>query len=85
MDRGMVIFVGSLLTLASSWLGLVVFPFWQLRDEPAYQKDAADDPERVTIFGESAGGRNVATLLVSDEARGLFQRAIIQTVPAGPE
>jgi len=37
------------------------------------------DPERVTIFGESAGGRNVATLLLSPRAAGLFQRAIVQS------
>ena len=59
MDRGMVIFVGSLLTLASSWLGLVVFPFWQLRDEPAYQKDAADDPYPQPLAGQAAAGRKV--------------------------
>jgi len=37
------------------------------------------DPERVTIFGESAGGRNVFSLLLSPRARGLFQRAIAQS------
>jgi para-nitrobenzyl esterase len=37
------------------------------------------DPERVTIFGESAGGRNVFSLLISPRARGLFQRAIVQS------
>jgi para-nitrobenzyl esterase len=37
------------------------------------------DPERVTIFGESAGAVNVATLLASPLARGLFHRAIIQS------
>jgi cytochrome c oxidase cbb3-type subunit II len=59
MDRGMVIFVGSLLTLASSWLGLVVFPFWQLRDEPPYQKDATDDPYPLPLAGKAAAGRKV--------------------------
>ena len=34
------------------------------------------DPENVTIFGESAGGAAVASLLVSPEAHGLFHRAI---------
>lgn len=33
MDRGMVIFVGILLTFSSSWLGVVLFPFWQLDKE----------------------------------------------------
>jgi para-nitrobenzyl esterase len=37
------------------------------------------DPGRVTIFGESAGGSNVFSLLVSPRARGLFQRAIVQS------
>jgi para-nitrobenzyl esterase len=37
------------------------------------------DPGRVTIFGESAGARNVLALLASPRARGLFQRAIAQS------
>ncbi|WP_194837040.1 carboxylesterase/lipase family protein [Nocardia sp. XZ_19_369] len=37
------------------------------------------DPERVTIFGESAGAMSVATLIASPLATGLFQRAIIQS------
>jgi para-nitrobenzyl esterase len=37
------------------------------------------DPSRVTIFGESAGGSNVFTLLLSPQAAGLFQRAIVQS------
>ncbi|MEM9170464.1 MAG: carboxylesterase family protein [Pseudomonadota bacterium] len=37
------------------------------------------DPERVTIFGHSAGGRNVAALLASPLAKGLFHRAIVQS------
>jgi para-nitrobenzyl esterase len=37
------------------------------------------DPERVTIFGESAGGTNVFTLLLAPQARGLFHRAIAQS------
>ncbi len=37
------------------------------------------DPRRVTIFGESAGGSNVYTLLLSPLARGLFQRAVVQS------
>ncbi len=34
------------------------------------------DSENVTIFGESAGGHNVLSLLVSKEASGLFHKAI---------
>jgi len=37
------------------------------------------DPSNVTIFGESAGGMSVATLLATPRARGLFQRAIVQS------
>ena len=34
------------------------------------------DPNNVTIFGESAGGHNVYSLLVSEKAKGLFHKAI---------
>ncbi len=34
------------------------------------------NPNNVTIFGESAGGHNVFSLLVSDKAKGLFHKAI---------
>ena len=37
------------------------------------------DPRRVTIFGESAGGSNVLSLLIAPPARDLFQRAIAQS------
>ncbi len=37
------------------------------------------DPDRVTIFGESAGGHNVAALLASASGNGLFHRAVIQS------
>ena len=37
------------------------------------------DPGNVTIFGESAGGMSVGTLLGMPKARGLFQRAIPQS------
>ena len=37
------------------------------------------DPERVTIFGESAGGVNVYSLLLSPRAKGLFHGAIAQS------
>ena len=39
------------------------------------------DPERVTVFGECAGGGSVAALLAMPAARGLFRRAIAQSVP----
>jgi len=37
------------------------------------------DPSRVTIGGQSAGAKNVATLLAMPAARGLFQRAVIES------
>lgn len=37
------------------------------------------DPDNITIFGESGGGGKVGTLLCMPEARGLFQKAIIQS------
>ena len=39
------------------------------------------DPDRVTVFGESAGGGSVAALLAMDRAAGLFQRAVVQSMP----
>lgn len=39
------------------------------------------DPANVTIFGESGGGGKVSTLLAMPKARGLFQRAIIESGP----
>ena len=37
------------------------------------------DPQQVTLFGESAGGFSVATLLAVPAAQSLFQRAIVQS------
>jgi para-nitrobenzyl esterase len=37
------------------------------------------DPDNVTIFGESAGGHNVLSLLASKKAKGLFHKAISQS------
>jgi para-nitrobenzyl esterase len=39
------------------------------------------DPDRVTVFGESAGAGAIAALLVMPAAAGLFRRAIAQSVP----
>jgi cytochrome c oxidase cbb3-type subunit 2 len=60
MDRGMVIFVGALLTFSSSWLGLVLYPFWQLQGEqpfadPQGQADAHPRP----LAGKALAGRRV--------------------------
>lgn len=40
------------------------------------------DPDRVTVFGESAGGGLVTTLLATPRAEGLFHRAIAESSPA---
>lgn len=37
------------------------------------------NPDNITIFGESAGGHNVAALLASPLSKGLFHKAIIQS------
>lgn len=39
------------------------------------------DPENVTVFGQSAGGMSICTLLVSPEAQGLFHHALIMSAP----
>lgn len=37
------------------------------------------DPDNITLFGESAGGMSIGTLLGVPAARGLFRRAILQS------
>ncbi|VTR91152.1 cytochrome c oxidase mono-heme subunit : Cytochrome C oxidase mono-heme subunit/FixO OS=Isosphaera pallida (strain ATCC 43644 / DSM 9630 / IS1B) GN=Isop_0397 PE=4 SV=1: FixO [Gemmata massiliana] len=59
MDRGMVIFLGAVLTFSSSWLGLVVFPFWQLGKQQPYQKDEGDEPYPQPLQGKALAGRKV--------------------------
>lgn len=39
------------------------------------------DPRNVTLFGESAGGNAVTTLMATPAAKGLFARAIAQSAP----
>ena len=41
------------------------------------------DPQNVTIFGQSAGGMSVCTLLASPLSKGLFQKAVIQSGGCG--
>lgn len=40
------------------------------------------DPDRVTLFGESAGAAAITSLMTAPQARGLFHRAIVQSAPA---
>lgn len=39
------------------------------------------DPDKVTVFGESAGGISICHHLVSPQSKGLFDRAIIESGP----
>jgi para-nitrobenzyl esterase len=41
------------------------------------------DPDTVTLFGQSAGGDSVLSLILSEETDGLFRRAIVQSAPVG--
>lgn len=41
------------------------------------------DPANVTVFGQSAGGDSVVKLMLTEEATGLFHRAIVQSAPLG--
>jgi len=42
-------------------------------------KTFGGDPDNITVFGESAGGHNVLSLLVAPQAKGLFHKAISQS------
>jgi para-nitrobenzyl esterase len=43
------------------------------------------DPHNVTIFGESAGGSDVLALMATPAARGLFEKATVQSGPGWAE
>jgi cytochrome c oxidase cbb3-type subunit 2 len=59
MDRGMVIFVGALLTFSSSWLGLVLFPYWQMQNEQPYVASPGE-----TAYPQPLGGLALAGMRV---------------------
>lgn len=56
-------------------LDIIFALHWIQSNIPAF----GGEPSRVTIAGESAGGLNVLSLLISPKAKGLFHRAIIQS------
>jgi para-nitrobenzyl esterase len=60
---------------AAGLLDLVVALEW-VRDNIA---NFGGDPNLVTMFGQSGGGRKVATLLAMPGAKGLFHRAVIES------
>ncbi len=41
------------------------------------------DPDRVTVFGQSAGADSVLSLMLCEQTAGLFHRAIMQSAPLG--
>jgi para-nitrobenzyl esterase len=43
------------------------------------------DPGNVTVFGQSGGGAKVATLMTAPSAKGLFQKAIIESGAPGAQ
>ncbi len=59
---------------------------WGLHDQVAALRWVRDhiarfggDAERITIFGESAGGFSIAALMGAPSAAGLFRRAVVQS------
>ena len=59
MDRGMILFLGILLTFSSSWLGLVFAPFVQLNNEQPQVDDATGTAYPQPLAGLEAQGRRV--------------------------
>lgn len=53
---------------------------WVQRNVAAF----GGDPQNVTLFGESAGGMSVNALLTTPLARGLFQKAIVESGAGRP-
>ena len=73
------------------WLGAVLSNAYASMDQIAVLKWVKNNiaafggnPNNVTIFGESAGGRSVTWLMVSESARGLFHQAIAESAQQTP-
>ncbi|MEV5574747.1 carboxylesterase family protein [Spirillospora sp. NPDC052269] len=52
---------------------------WVRREIAAF----GGDPDQVTAFGQSAGAASIVLLASAPEARGLFRRAIVHSIPDG--
>jgi cytochrome c oxidase cbb3-type subunit II len=57
MNYGPVIFLGILLTLGSSWIGLVMLPYWQLGELQPVQLEATGASYPTPLSGAAARGR----------------------------
>ncbi len=42
------------------------------------------DPDRITLFGQSAGAISIGALLAAPQAQGLVRRAVLQSGPRRP-
>lgn len=60
-------------------LDIVAALRWVRENVPAF----GGDPDNVTIFGQSGGAAKVAALMAMPAARGLFHKAIIQSLSGG--
>ncbi len=62
---------------------LANFGYWDLIASLRWIQDNIEafggDPERVTMFGESAGAQNIVALMVTEHTRGLLHRGIAQS------
>lgn len=55
----MVIFVGALLTFSSSWLGLVLYPYWQLNEQAPYEAPGGGEAYPRPLAGQALAGQRV--------------------------
>ena len=64
---------------------LANFAYWDIIAALEWIQDNIEqfggDPDRVTLFGESAGAQNIVALMFSAAADGLFHRGIAQSTP----
>ncbi|MDA0706442.1 MAG: carboxylesterase family protein [Proteobacteria bacterium] len=62
---------------------LANFAYWDLIASLQWVQDNIElfggDPDRVTMFGESAGAQDILALMFAEPAKGLFHRAILES------